>query len=114
MPSESETWGLVVNEAMACGLPAIVSSAVGCGRDLVVEGRTGWTFPVADVDALTSVLTVATSAVSAQRSLLTAAVAERIDRYSLDAAVNGTLKAISRAGRRRLAHQAESLVPRTR
>src|SRR5262249_3744220 len=38
LPSDSgETWGLVVNEAMACGLPAIVSDRVGCGPDLVVD-----------------------------------------------------------------------------
>ena len=31
LPSDAgETWGLVVNEAMACGLPAIVSRAAGC------------------------------------------------------------------------------------
>jgi glycosyltransferase involved in cell wall biosynthesis len=43
-----ETWGLVVNEAMACGLPAVVSDAVGCGPDLVEEGRTGAVFPLGD------------------------------------------------------------------
>jgi glycosyltransferase involved in cell wall biosynthesis len=43
-----ETWGLVVNEAMACGLPAVVSDAVGCGPDLIVEGATGAVFPLGD------------------------------------------------------------------
>src|SRR5204863_4787660 len=43
-----ETWGLVVNEAMACGLPAVVSDAVGCGPDLVKEGETGAIFPLGD------------------------------------------------------------------
>ncbi len=47
-----ETWGLVVNEAMACGLPAVVSDAVGCGPDLIEEGRTGMIFPLGDVAAL--------------------------------------------------------------
>lgn len=43
LPSDhGETWGLVVNEAMACGLPAIVSDQVGCAEDLVFEGRTAW------------------------------------------------------------------------
>ncbi len=42
LPSDhGETWGLVVNEAMACGLPAIVSDLVGCAEDLVLEGLTG-------------------------------------------------------------------------
>lgn len=42
LPSDSgETWGLVVNEAMACGIPAIVSDQVGCGSDLIVDKETG-------------------------------------------------------------------------
>ena len=44
VPSATETWGLVVNEAMACGLPAAVSDAVGCAPDLVDDGRTGATY----------------------------------------------------------------------
>jgi glycosyltransferase involved in cell wall biosynthesis len=53
LPSDTrETWGLVVNEAMACGLPAVVSDAVGCGPDLVEEGATGAIFPLGDVAAL--------------------------------------------------------------
>lgn len=39
-----ETWGLAVNEAMACGLPVIVSDKVGCEADLVEKGKTGFTF----------------------------------------------------------------------
>jgi len=57
LPSDGlETWGLVVNEAMACSLPAIVSDAVGCGPDLVVPGETGATFPAGDVAALASAI----------------------------------------------------------
>jgi glycosyltransferase involved in cell wall biosynthesis len=52
LPSQSETWGLVVNEAMACGTPAIVSEAAGCSPDMVDEGETGYTFPAGDVSAL--------------------------------------------------------------
>jgi glycosyltransferase involved in cell wall biosynthesis len=36
-----ETWGLVVNEALHHGLPAVVSSAVGCAPDLIEDGVTG-------------------------------------------------------------------------
>jgi len=53
LPSDyGETWGLVVNEAMACGLPAIVSDRVGCGAGLIEDGITGYTFPFADVEEL--------------------------------------------------------------
>ena len=53
-----ETWGLVVNEAMACGLPAIVSSRVGCSPDLVEQGKTGQVFEAGDIDALTKAMQV--------------------------------------------------------
>lgn len=54
LPSAGETWGLVVNEAMACGLPVIASDAVGCAPDLVLDGETGFTYPCGDIEALAS------------------------------------------------------------
>ena len=39
-----ETWGLAVNEAMHLGRPCLVSDRVGCQRDLVRPGETGWVF----------------------------------------------------------------------
>lgn len=48
-----ETWGLALNEAMACGRAVIASDRVGGARDLVVPGETGWVFPAADRVALT-------------------------------------------------------------
>jgi glycosyltransferase involved in cell wall biosynthesis len=44
LPSVSETWGLAINEAMACSRPVIVSTRVGCAPDLVEHGKTGWIF----------------------------------------------------------------------
>ena len=44
LPSQSEEWGLVVNEAMACGAPVIVSSVCGCAPDLVHHGINGFQF----------------------------------------------------------------------
>ena len=57
LPSDvGETWGLVVNEGMACGLPAIVSDQVGCAADLIQSDVTGWVFPFADWDNLSKLL----------------------------------------------------------
>lgn len=53
--SEAETWGLVVNEALACGRPVIISDTVGCGPDLVNE-TTGWVTPADDHEKLTKTL----------------------------------------------------------
>lgn len=56
LPSISETWGLVVNEALACELPVLVSERAGCAADLVREGETGWTFDPYDVDRLAGLM----------------------------------------------------------
>lgn len=56
VPSESETWGLVVNEAMACGLHVVASTAVGSAVDLVEAGVTGYTYPVGDIEGLRKAL----------------------------------------------------------
>ncbi len=52
LPSEHETWGLVVNEALAAGRAVVVSDRVGCGPDLVRDGENGFVFPLGDVAAL--------------------------------------------------------------
>ena len=51
LPSKSETWGLTVNEAMACGRPVIVSDKVGCARDLV-NNKNGCVFKFNDKASL--------------------------------------------------------------
>jgi len=49
-PAMQDQWGLVVNEAMACGLPVLVSKTAGCRYDLVEEGGNGWTFDPSSAD----------------------------------------------------------------
>ena len=56
LPSYSEPWGLVVNEAMACGMPVIVSNKCGSAHDLVKSDKNGYTFDPYDVEELTSTL----------------------------------------------------------
>ena len=48
----SETWGLVCNEALACGRPVIVSDAAGCAGDLAGDGQAGRTFAMGDTAGL--------------------------------------------------------------
>jgi glycosyltransferase involved in cell wall biosynthesis len=52
LPSISEPWGLVVDEAMACGLPVLVSTACGCYPDIVQPGINGLVFDPNDQPSL--------------------------------------------------------------
>lgn len=52
LPTHSDPWGLVVNEAMACGLPVMVTNVAGCAADLVDDGWNGFVVPHGDPDNL--------------------------------------------------------------
>lgn len=96
LPSDyGETWGLVVNEAMACGLPAIVSDRVGCGPDLVENEVTGYTYPFSNIAELADRML---RCVRDRTSLVTMGqqAQELVLRdYSLEKAVKGTLAALN-------------------
>ena len=94
LPSDSgETWGLVVNEAMACGLPAIVSDRVGCREDLIVEGKTGFSFPFGNVPALSELLRHFVKNPKSARTVGKDAFLHIAD-FSLEAASQGVLAAL--------------------
>ena len=93
LPSDSETWGLVVNEAMACGLPAIVSDSVGCGPDLVTDTQTGYTFPTGNSSALADCIKALILRKRSGYNFQTA-VRAKINNYSIDVAVERTRSAI--------------------
>lgn len=91
LPSDGgETWGLVVNEAMACGLPAIVSDAAGCAPDLIDEGRTGFTFALGDTAQLAQRLKQLDE-LRQRNQDFAPALADKMKAYSIEAAVAGTL-----------------------
>jgi glycosyltransferase involved in cell wall biosynthesis len=52
----NETWGLAVNEAMACGKAILISDKVGCGADLVNDGLNGGVFKAGNLTAFTEKL----------------------------------------------------------
>jgi glycosyltransferase involved in cell wall biosynthesis len=54
--STTEPWGLVVNEAMASGLPVLVSNRCGCAQDLVKDGINGFTFDPCNVEQLAELM----------------------------------------------------------
>jgi glycosyltransferase involved in cell wall biosynthesis len=55
-PTHSDPWGLVVNEAMACGLPIFTTEIAGCAPDLVENGRNGFVVPPRDSAALSAAM----------------------------------------------------------
>lgn len=56
LPSWSEPWGLVVNEALLFGCPVIVSDRCGCVPQIVIEGKTGFSFRCDDIIELSAKL----------------------------------------------------------
>ncbi|MEL6978192.1 MAG: glycosyltransferase family 4 protein [Pseudomonadota bacterium] len=108
LPSNGlETWGLVVNEAQACGLPAIVSSAVGCGPDLIEEGVTGSVFPGDDADALADRLRRAAETPLAGA----AAIRAKAEARRFETGAEALLNAIEREARRGAGDAALRLPP---
>lgn len=93
LPSSRETWGLVANEAMAWGLPCVVSDQVGCGPDLVEPGVTGFFFPLHDVDALTRCL-VQLAVDPAGLRVMSANARARVAHFSVQAATEGVVRAL--------------------
>ncbi len=94
LPSDGrETWGLVVNEAMACGRPAIVSDAAGCCPDMIEEGKTGFVFEMGDVEALAECLIRVSSLIRSNFDFKTN-LDEKLETYSIAYATESTLSAI--------------------
>lgn len=91
-----ETWGLAVNEAMHLGVPALVSDRVGCQRDLVTDGETGWVFCADHQESLRQQLQRALWDVAnpARRAQLKSAVQERIAKYTYEQTSTGLLNAL--------------------
>jgi glycosyltransferase involved in cell wall biosynthesis len=88
LPTHSDPWGLVVNEAMACGLPIIVSSVAGCSADLVEDGCNGYVVPPRDSEKLS----VAIDSLLRQPELkqrMSARSSDRIRNYSPEACADG-------------------------
>jgi glycosyltransferase involved in cell wall biosynthesis len=89
----AETWGLVVNEAMIFGLPVIVSDRVGCGKDLVIPGKTGHVFPSGDARALSDAMMklIVDPDRAAEMGLAGSLL---VKNFSVKDAVNGILQAL--------------------
>ena len=83
LPSDSrETWGLVVNEAMASGLPCVVSDACGCSEDLAGPINPTLRFPLGDIRAIVDGLTLLM-----RHRIPPSVLREQISKFSVSASV---------------------------
>jgi len=87
-PTHSDPWGLVVNEAMASGLPIITTSVAGCSADLVENGRNGFVVKAGAIDQLSSAMDLL-SRNHDMRSRFAAHSEEHIRSYSPEACARG-------------------------
>lgn len=92
LPSRFEPWGLVVNEAMAAGLPVVVTDRVGCRTDLVREGATGLTVPARSPEALCAAI-AALCEDTAARSRIGAEARRLISEWTLENQARNTAAA---------------------
>ena len=101
LPSDArETWGLVANEALASGVPVVLSDAAGCARDLAV-GDAGRRYRMGQVSELALAMTSMAAALDDRPGDVADAVGERAAAFSCDAAVAGTLRAVEIVARGR-------------
>lgn len=90
LPSHSEPWGLVVNEALSYGCPVVVSDICGCVPELIREGQTGYSFPSGDIDALCTAM-IAAARLSKDRISVAKQCIDLIEQYTPESAANEIL-----------------------
>lgn len=81
LPTREDIWGLVINEAMAYGLPVVTTDKCVAGLELVEDGVNGYIVPVGDADALADKMRAVLSADLCQMG---AASLEKIRPYTIE------------------------------
>jgi glycosyltransferase involved in cell wall biosynthesis len=95
LPSHSEPWGLVVNESLSYGCPVVVSNVCGCVPELVLPGRTGYSYPVGDVAAMAQAM-LDVSRLSTDRVAVAQKCIDLIAGFSPDVAASQILDGCAR------------------
>ena len=108
LPSTSEQWGLVVNEAMAAGLPVIVSSAAGCAPELVRDAENGFLFDPARPGDLAGRMAALSALPSEAREAMGQASRRIVSAYTPETWADGLVRAVT------IALERGALAPRRR
>lgn|GEM_PF-2116175 len=95
LPSRTEAWGLVINEALCFGLPVIASDAVGAVEDLVKDGVNGFVFIKDEVESLLEALEKAINTEGEQRKRMREEARKVIDQWNIKSMVGGLLQAVT-------------------
>jgi 1,2-diacylglycerol 3-alpha-glucosyltransferase len=98
--STTEQWGLVVNEAMAAGVPVIVSERCGCAPDLVRDGVNGFTFDPFNVEELAGLMQRVAAMTDGERDAMGAAGRRIIADWGPERFADGLMLAVEAAMRR--------------
>ncbi len=92
-PTHTDPWGLVVNEAMACGLPIIAADVAGCVPDLVQHGENGFVIPSRDDDALSHSMQILAEQPTLRQTMALAS-RKNIQLHSPDTCADGFARAV--------------------
>ena len=95
LASSSETWGLVVNEAMACKKPVLVSNQCGCASTLVQEGKNGFTFNAGNIEKMAKKMTAFNKLSAETKKQMGEYSKKIIDQWPLERFAKGAWDAIS-------------------
>jgi len=94
LPTRGDVWGLVVNEAMLCGLPVICSKFAGCCSDLVEDDVTGFVVNPYETGNFVAALRTLISN-DLLRSAMSESARKKACEYSIEESANGFLRAIA-------------------
>lgn len=94
IPSQQETWGLVINEALAAGCPVFASNQCGASNILIKDGVNGYRFDCHDVDALAEIMLKYHNLSDLERSEMQKNSVDIISTWGLDKFSSSLLQAI--------------------
>ena len=99
LPTRRDVWGLVINEAMCCGLPVISTNAAGCAVDMIKPGENGFIVDVDDVDQLYSAIKKIILDDELARKMGERSLAIIENKFYIEKMINGFVDAINYSNR---------------